>query len=315
MRQIYIKSKAMLHIGRRRENLATQVIYEGYPEDGYSVQVFVKRNGDMAAYPASNVVLDDTDRVIRWNVTATDTDKQGTGEVQFRYSNSDGVVVKTEIYSFIVTAAIDADAGPAPDPYESWLESLTDLAEQVQTDAERAEDAVAEIQGITADATTLPTGSEATASYSEGVLRFGIPTGPQGERGATGAQGDSFANMWPWYKRATTASEAKSSGGSWSMIPPSLTSTYRYLGCYWEIRKDNGDGTSLNWTTEPFLLGVYGDKGNKGDTGATGPKGDTGATGPGVPSGGTAGQFLVKSSGTDYDTEWVTLQAWEGGNY
>ena len=94
MREVYIKSKAMLRIGRRRENLACQVIYEGYPEDGYSVQVFVKRNGDTAAYPASNVVLDSTERVIRWNVTSTDTDKHGTGEVQFRYANASGVVVK-----------------------------------------------------------------------------------------------------------------------------------------------------------------------------------------------------------------------------
>ena len=42
----------------------------------------------------------------------------------------------------------------------------------------------------------------------------------------------------------------------------------------------------------------------KGTQGATGVKGDTGE---GVPAGGTAGQMLVKHSGTDYDTEWVTM--------
>lgn len=45
---------------------------------------------------------------------------------------------------------------------------------------------------------------------------------------------------------------------------------------------------------------------------AQGPAGATGATGPagqGVAAGGTAGQFLIKSSGTDYDTAWDTLDA------
>ena len=35
----------------------------------------------------------------------------------------------------------------------------------------------------------------------------------------------------------------------------------------------------------------------------------------GIPSGGTSGQFLVKSSATDYDVEWVSLSTWSGGNY
>lgn len=35
--------------------------------------------------------------------------------------------------------------------------------------------------------------------------------------------------------------------------------------------------------------------------------GPQGETGPGVPTGGTAGQFLVKVSATNYDTAWVTV--------
>ena len=38
-------------------------------------------------------------------------------------------------------------------------------------------------------------------------------------------------------------------------------------------------------------------------TGARGPQGDAGE---GVPTGGTTGQVLTKTSGTDYDTEWAT---------
>lgn len=43
---------------------------------------------------------------------------------------------------------------------------------------------------------------------------------------------------------------------------------------------------------------------------AGGPTGDPGATGPagaGVPTGGSTSQYLVKDSGTDYDTSWATM--------
>lgn len=50
-----------------------------------------------------------------------------------------------------------------------------------------------------------------------------------------------------------------------------------------------------------------GPQGAQGPQGATGPTGPTGATGPGVPAGGTTGQQVLKSSSTDYDTEWAAV--------
>ncbi len=58
--------------------------------------------------------------------------------------------------------------------------------------------------------------------------------------------------------------------------------------------------------------GDMGPKGDKGDTGAAGAKGDTGQ---GVLAGGTAGQFLCKKSGADYDTQWVTVTDGNGVYY
>ncbi len=64
--------------------------------------------------------------------------------------------------------------------------------------------------------------------------------------------------------------------------------------------------------------GPAGPPGPTGPTGATGPTGPTGATGspgapgatgpagPGVPTGGSTGQVLTKTSGTDYATNWQT---------
>lgn len=52
--------------------------------------------------------------------------------------------------------------------------------------------------------------------------------------------------------------------------------------------------------------GPQGPPGNPGTPGAKGDPGNTGPPGPGVPVGGSTGQVLAKSSGTDYATGWVT---------
>ena len=54
-------------------------------------------------------------------------------------------------------------------------------------------------------------------------------------------------------------------------------------------------------------VGVPGPQGPAGSQGPQGPQGDPGAPGVGVPSGGTTGQFLAKTSNTDYATGWTTL--------
>ena len=54
--------------------------------------------------------------------------------------------------------------------------------------------------------------------------------------------------------------------------------------------------------TAPAVLTV-----GVGTPGATGPQGPAGAAGQGVPVGGTAGQFLTKIDGTNYNTDWTTV--------
>jgi hypothetical protein len=60
-------------------------------------------------------------------------------------------------------------------------------------------------------------------------------------------------------------------------------------------------------------VGVPGPQGPAGSPGAAGPQGPQGvpgvpgAPGQGVPAGGTAGQFLTKIDGTNYNTDWTTV--------
>lgn len=53
--------------------------------------------------------------------------------------------------------------------------------------------------------------------------------------------------------------------------------------------------------------GPVGPQGPKGEQGAQGGKGEKGQDGVGIPAGGATGEFLAKSSETDYATEWQTI--------
>lgn len=74
-----------------------------------------------------------------------------------------------------------------------------------------------------------------------------------------------------------------------------------------------GPKNTTGWGLSVNLIGVQGAQGLPGSPGATGSQGiqgvagTQGIAGQGVPAGGTAGQFLAKNSGTDYDTHWVNL--------
>jgi hypothetical protein len=68
------------------------------------------------------------------------------------------------------------------------------------------------------------------------------------------------------------------------------------------LTADSAQATGVKWAA-----GATGPTGPTGPTGATGSTGATGAAGPGVPTGGTTGQVLAKSSGTDYVTASTTF--------
>ena len=79
--------------------------------------------------------------------------------------------------------------GP-PAAAKPWADSVAVSAASAQEAAQRAENAAGEIKGISAVAQTLEAGSEATAEYADGVLKFGIPAGERGVAGEQGAKGD-----------------------------------------------------------------------------------------------------------------------------
>jgi hypothetical protein len=68
------------------------------------------------------------------------------------------------------------------------------------------------------------------------------------------------------------------------------------------------DQSTVTGTITGIITGTLtGSVGVPGPQGPVGPQGPQGEPGEGVPAGGTAGQFLQKIDGVDYNTDWVTL--------
>ena len=77
----------------------------------------------------------------------------------------------------------------AADKAEGEADRAGQSAEAAAGSASAAQAALDEFTSVTATATTLPAGSQATAQYESGLLTFGIPTGATGAKGDTGATG------------------------------------------------------------------------------------------------------------------------------
>lgn len=84
-----------------------------------------------------------------------------------------------------------ADAKDYRDAAKGYADDAEGYKDQAKGYADDAEADAEEIRNMSATATTLPEGSSATASYSDGVLSLGIP---KGDTGATGATGNGIAS-------------------------------------------------------------------------------------------------------------------------
>ena len=90
---------------------------------------------------------------------------------------------------------------------------------------------------------------------------------------------------------------------------------------YWQLISKKGDVGAQGQNGEQGPVGPQGpqgekgekgEKGDPGEQGAVGPQGPKGESGTGVPTGGNAGQVLVKKSEADGDVEWKDAPAGDG---
>ena len=118
-----------------------------------------------------------------------------------------------------------------------------------------------------------------TITYTDATTStFTVTNGADGADGATGANGTNGTNGTNAYVHI-----------KWSAVNPTQNSDMTdtpsaYIGIY------SGASATAPTTYTSYVWYRY--------------KGETGAAGQGVPTGGTTGQALVKSSATNYATEW-----------
>lgn len=113
--------------------------------------------------------------------------------------------------------------------------------------------------------------------------------GAKGDTGATGPTGVGIKSITEYYAVSTTNTTAPT---SWVTSIPTLTASNKYLWNYETVTYTNNSAVS----TSKRVIGVYGDKGLKGDTGAAG---------NGIAS--TAVAYQAGSSGTTAPTgTWST---------
>ncbi len=149
--------------------------------------------------------------------------------------------------------------------------------------------------------------------------------GPQGATGSTGTAGDRYATT------STTTLTIAAHGSITLTIGTGLAYTpaqaviiayddanhmHGTITAYntgtgsltVSLQHKSGSGTYSVWTVNlDGAIGPQGAQGFQGPQGDTGPQGAQGDTGEGVPTNGTIGQALVKTSASDYDTEWASI--------
>ena len=180
-----------LPLGIRGENEVTQVVldFSSWVQRYGSgvVTLEVRRPGDSAAYPVS---LTQSGTEAAWTVSQTDLLVQGECRAEYIYTVGTAIKKSCVLYYYVQNDI--GDGGPAPDPYEDWLETLEELAAQTQQNAIDAEAASQAIQDMGVSSTTLPAGSVPTVTKTVDpetgavTLTFGLAPGENGQDGSDG---------------------------------------------------------------------------------------------------------------------------------
>lgn len=205
--------------------------------------------------------------------------------------------------------------------YEICDKAARDKNTALEKTAESIRSEVEALKQMSATAEELPTGSAPTASYSNGVLRLGIPQGPKGDTGAKGDKGDKGdkgekgdkgdtgpqgeqgpqgiqgiqGEQGPKGDKGDTGDTGPQGPAGEAGVTPNITVTAATGEPGTDVR------VTQSGTVENPVLAFTIPRGNDGHAGANGVPGKDGQ---GVPTGGTAGQILRKTGSGDYETGW-----------
>ena len=187
MQIINAENQYQLCIGRRGENLVTQVQFDisrWQEEFGVgTVQLLVQRPGDTMPYLAETIV---EGSAVCWRITAGDTSASGYGCAELRYYAGERLAISQK-YRFRVAETLDDTEETAPDPWQSWLSRVVEATGHYPRIGQGGN---WEVWSVNAEAWTdsgAPARGEQGASGAQG------PKGDKGDKGDTGAAGATGA--------------------------------------------------------------------------------------------------------------------------
>lgn len=316
-------------IGMQGEHNAETIRLEGLPEIGTAVLNVVLPDG-------TGDLMTITDGTVTFTRNQT---QKGTMTAWVTVQDETDIVWKSEKFYLAVGELPEIDE-PVEQRYPSFVEDVIADVTDIVSQAVAAKDAVF---GMSADATTLPAGQSASASYSQGVMHFGIPTGPkgdpftyedftpaqlaaltgpqgpkgddgpqgdQGDTGERGPQGIQGPQGEPGDTPVFTIGTVEAGDTAAATITGTDTSPVLNLTLPKGDQGDPGDPPTLDIGTV-----TTGQPGSSAAASVTGDDGEyylnltipRGADGGGVPNGGSTNQALVKNSDTNQDVKWATL--------
>ena len=286
----------VLSLGRQGENLARRVKFKLPPnwdmsDPAASVQLVVQRAGETTAYP---VMLTREDGVYYWDVTATDTGRDGYGLCELRYMLGD-VLAKSMTWLTHVAESISEDLTDPPDAAQNYLSQVMSEGAKAASAADRAESAVLKMPYIE-DGVWMVWDFEQQAYVNTGVSAGG----------GGGGEGTPGAVFVPHVDADGNLSWTNNGG----LDNPETVNLMGPQG----PQGEKGDPGAPGPKGEKGDTGPQGLQGEKGETGAPGPqgeKGDPGAQGPKGEKGDPGAQGPKGSPGSDGKTAYQYAQ--DGG--
>ena len=182
--KVNIKPKSYLPVFRVSQNDVGRTLTAHLVFDEGDISIPAGATVTMAGTKPSGLgytvtgTVDGTD--VSFETDAVMTDEPGRIVSEIRIVQGDTVIGTTNV-------VLSVEPNPHPDGTtdgrrEPLVNEITALLEQITEQIDR-------FTGLSAEAETLQPGSEATASYQDGVLTIGVPKGEKGDKGDTGATG------------------------------------------------------------------------------------------------------------------------------
>lgn len=128
-----------------------------------ALTLMVRRNGDADAYP---VTLEIDGSTAAWTVSNVDTHIYGVGRAQYMYV-VDGENVKSAIFQTFVDKSVTQPGSGPPDPYEGWVQHLTELGAETLRNAQDAAQSASEAAASAGAALAAKDASEAAQQAAE----------------------------------------------------------------------------------------------------------------------------------------------------